>query len=435
MLLKMVLYQRLKGQHSPATWHKEAQLNEAMQWLGRGYLPSRRAWYNFRDRVGDTVEQLHRQLISRAIEQNLLDPTIGVQDGTFVAACASRHRMVCQTTLHKRQQQLSAVMNGTNDAAEEIPRWVPPTEVGRLDLADRMETAAEILTQRIEKNQAKPKSKRKDPAKILVSLTDPIAPLGRDKLKVFRPLYTIQYVVAPGSHLIMSYSCEAAVGDTGTLAPMIDLTKSIVGDRLQTMLADAAYCTILDLRDCHERNVELLAPVQANALTSKKQQAKGESQIPHQEFTWNAAERTLCCPAGHRMTSRGRERKQRHGGRTLFEHRYECAASHCQVCPLAKKCLRSGSSRRTIKRLEGQELLDSQREKMKTEEAQARYALRGQTVERGFADARGNRRLDRFHGRGLRRARTETGLLVLAQNILMLDRLEQQALTRSETTT
>ena len=72
---------------------------------------------------------------------------------------------------------------------------------------------------------------------------------------------------------------------------------------------------------------------------------------------------------------------------------------------------------------------------MTGEEVQARYTLRGQTVERGFAEAKGNRRLDRFHGRGRCRARTETGLLVLAQNILILDRLEQQALTRSETTT
>lgn len=312
--------------------------------------------------------------------------------------------MVCEQTLHKRQEQLSAILNGTKDAAEETPRWVPPTEAGRLDLARRMETAAKILAQRIEQNQAKPKGKRKDPAKIVVSLTDPIAPLGRDKLKVFRPLYTIQYVVAPSSHLIMSYGCEAAVGDTGTLTPMIDRTQAIVGGCLKTMLADAAYCTILDLRDCQERNVELLAPVQANALTAKKKQAKGKIQIPHQEFSWNAAERTYRCPAGHPLDSRGRERKPRYGGRTLFEHRYECSASHCQGCPLAKKCLRPGSSHRTIKRLEGQELLEAQREKMTGEEAQARYTLRGQTVERGFGDAKGNRRLDRFHGRGLHRA-------------------------------
>jgi transposase len=49
-LLKMVLYQYLKGIQSPATWYDEADLNEAMQWLGRGYKPARRTWYDFRDR-------------------------------------------------------------------------------------------------------------------------------------------------------------------------------------------------------------------------------------------------------------------------------------------------------------------------------------------------------------------------------------------------
>ena len=62
-LLKMVLYQNLKGRRSPATWFEEAKLNEAMQWLGRGYQPARRTWYDFRDRVGDVIEQLHERLL------------------------------------------------------------------------------------------------------------------------------------------------------------------------------------------------------------------------------------------------------------------------------------------------------------------------------------------------------------------------------------
>jgi transposase len=36
-MLKMVLYQYLKKHTSPAQWYQEAKLNEAMQWLGRGY--------------------------------------------------------------------------------------------------------------------------------------------------------------------------------------------------------------------------------------------------------------------------------------------------------------------------------------------------------------------------------------------------------------
>ena len=81
-----------------------------------------------------------------------------------------------------------------------------------------------------------------------------------------------------------------------------------------------------------------------------------------------------------------------------------------------------------IKRTEGEELLEAQREKMSTEKAKAVSRLRGQTVELGFGDAKGNRRVDRFHGRGVTRACGETGLLILAQNLLRLDKLQRDAL-------
>jgi hypothetical protein len=78
-----------------------------------------------------------------------------------------------------------------------------------------------------------------------------------------------------------------------------------------------------------------------------------------------------------------------------------------------------------INRTDGEELLEAQREKMETEEAKSQYKLRGQTIELVFADSKGNRRHDRFHGRGLARVRTETGLLTLAQNVLRLDKLQR----------
>jgi hypothetical protein len=80
-----------------------------------------------------------------------------------------------------------------------------------------------------------------------------------------------------------------------------------------------------------------------------------------------------------------------------------------------------------IKRTEGEELLEVQREKMQTEEAKMKYKLRGQTVELVFADDKGNRGHDRFHGRGLARVRAETGLLTLAQNLLRLDKLQRRS--------
>ena len=432
-LLKMVLYQYLNGHQSPARWFEEALRNDAMRWLGRGYTPARRTWYEFRDRAGTVIEQLHQQIITRALEEELLDPTVGVQDGTAVAACASRHRTVNRSTLEKRMEQLDAIAQGQFD--DEVPKWVPPTDSGKQDLRERMEQAQEVLKERIEKNAKKPRDKRKDPNKIQVSLSDPQAPLGRDKLKVFRPLYTVQYVVALGSHLIMSYCCEPAATDAGTLGPMIDKTQQTVDGGLKTMMADAGYCSIVDLQECQHRDIELLAPVQSNSMTESKKQKSPPPQIPREEFVWDPVENCYRCPQGHRLDYVDRTRKQRHSDHQLWESRYRCDPAHCQGCPLAARCLRPNSARRTLRRLEDQELLDEQRKKMADPEVQSRYRLRGQTVELAFGHIKGNRQLTRFHGRGPTRARTETGLMVVAQNLLRLDRLERASLNRVKTRT
>jgi transposase len=433
LLLKMVLYQYLKGHESPARWFEEAQLNNAMRWLGRGYAPARRTWYEFRDRAGKFIEQVHQQLMIRALDEGLLDPTVGVQDGTTIAACASRHRMVNRPTLEIRIEQLDAIMQG--QVEDEVPKWGPETDSGRQDLGERMNQAWEVLAERIEKNAKKPSDKRQEPDKIRVSLSDPQAPLGRDKMKVFRPLYTVQYVVALTSQFIMSYCCEPAATDAGTLGPMIDKTQHIVGGRLKTMMADSAYCSIVDLQECQQRNIDLLAPFQSNSMTESKKQMNPNPQIPREEFVWDEAGNCYHCPQGHRLDYLDRSRKQRHSDHQLWESRYRCDSAHCSACPLAAKCLRPNSASRYIKRLEGQELLDAHRQKMLDPEVQARYRLRGQTVELAFADIKGNRQLNRFHGRGPTRALTETGIMVVAQNLLRLDRLKRKSLNRKNKTT
>lgn len=293
--------------------------------------------------------------------------------------------------------------------------------------------AEAVLDERIRKNAAKKSGKRKDPTKIFVSLTDPDAPLGRDKMKVFRALYTVQIVMDQVSRMVLGYSCDAAVTDSGTLLPMIDQTQKIVGGGLKVILADSAYCSLLDIRGCKARGINLLSPVQANSFTARKKQSKTNQQIPREQFRFDAARNCYECPAGHTLVYAGRERKQRRGGESIWESRFRCAAVHCASCPLAQQCLRPGSSSRTLKLLEQQDVLDEQVAKMSDPAVMSQYKQRGQTVELGFADARNHRGLQRFHGRGLDRAHTETGLLVVAQNLLRIDRLVQNAINPVKT--
>jgi Transposase DDE domain len=82
---------------------------------------------------------------------------------------------------------------------------------------------------------------------------------------------------------------------------------------------------------------------------------------------------------------------------------------------------------RTVKRLEGEELMEAHKKLMSTPEAKAASGLRGSVIKRCFADAKQHRNLRRLHSRGLNRAKAEVGLVVLAQTALTLARLRKNA--------
>ncbi len=430
LMLKMALYQILLGRHSPAQWYLEASRNLGMRWLGHGYVPSRRTWYDFRDRAGKFIEVLHKELVLVAVEQGHTKTDTAALDGSSVAACASRHRMVNEKTLKKRRRIIGDAIAGQtpeqsiNEPA--WPQWMPKSETGRNDLVLRMDRAAKVLAERLHKNESRPSGKRKAPDKVVVSLSDPDAPLGLDKRKTYRPLYTVQKMVDPVSHLTLSYMVEARTNDAGMLKPMILLTQSIVGGVLKWVLADGGYCTIRDLIDSQTHKIVLIAPVSEGGTGRQSKTPSGEAQIPRSQFAYDSKANHYTCPQAEILVYKGRQKQHRDNGGELYQSRYQCTTATCLACELASQCL-SGKGGRIIKRTDGEELLEAQRAMMETAEAKAQYKRRGQTIELVFADLKGNRRHDRFHGRGLARARAEMGMLTVAENLLRLDNLQQKS--------
>jgi hypothetical protein len=249
-MLKMVLFEILEKRCSPAQWWRDAGEHQALRWLGRGIQPSRTAWYDFRDRMGSVIQTVHAAHLGQALKENLLQPETGVMDGTTIRACASRHRMVNRKTLTGRQETLGRAIAADAQAAApgEPPAWMATTPSGRLEQMARFERAQKELDQRLEENAKKPKDKRLPVDRVLVSLSDPEAYPGRDKEKVFCPLFTPQFVVEPNSLLVMAWDVFPQATDTGTLAPMIDRIQALFGDRFKQMIADSSYATLLDLQ-------------------------------------------------------------------------------------------------------------------------------------------------------------------------------------------
>jgi transposase len=421
-LLRVVLYELRRGRHRPAQWHTDARECEPARWLLRGARVARSCWYAFRDRVAPLLLDLNAQVLALAQAAGLTGATRGAADGTLVAANASRHKLLTPATLAKRAEQLAAA--GADDArpAAAPPAWLAGTPAGRQQQQRRLERARQRLQELQRQEQQKWPSKRKDPGAVVVSPSDPEAAVGRDKEKVFRPLYNVQVLDDLDSPFVLAYDVVAQQNDAGLLGALLARAEGQLGHGLEVLLADGSYAGGADLAAAEAAGVTVYAPVPGDGVADPKQ-------IPKRDFTWLAEEQTYACPRGHRLQFEESWREKRAGG-GIRVWRYRCAAAHCLGCPLQARCTKTPAKGRAVTRQEHEELIEALRARMGTAEAKALYRRRGQSVELVNADWKEHRGLRRFSGRGLARARAEVGLMVLAHNLVTLQAEEEKTPTK-----
>lgn len=432
-MLAVALYCILNSMASPARWFKQFRQSKPCQLLGRGIRPSRSVCYEFRNRCGTFIEEIHRQIIASAIEEALIDPQQGCLDGTFVAAAASRHQMLNLQQLNRRWSTLKRAICSLDNPDQRawakplqtLPYWVAKTKTGRGRQWQRYHDAKLRILEQIRENRDRPKAYQRDEDHLTIAVADIDAVIGKDKQKVVRPLYNCQCMSDLESDTILSFDVVQRHNDCGLLARMIDRTHEILPRPLDAVHADSGYCSVLELQDCHQRKVELFAPVADRSAVKRNESQDGGLQIPAIEFRLDISSGTMTCPADQVMRRVSRTNTPRADGRRVVELRFEQDVSVCKSCQLSGTCLARGSARRTVRRLEEQHLLDAQKQKMDSKVGRWSNTKRKSQIERRFADGKSHRDAARLHGRGIRRAKTETGLTVVAQNALTLYKLEK----------
>jgi transposase len=422
ILLRVLVYETRLGRRSPTQWWRDSTESTPVRWLLQGYRPSRSVWYDFRDRIAPSLQGLNEQVLGEAIEERITTAKRGALDGTLIAANASRHRLVNEATLHKRVEFLDQVV--TADRQQEtppspLPRWMAPSASGRETQQQRYHQAQQRMSAMQERNRQKRSSKRKSADKIVVSVSDPEAALGRDKDRVYRPLYNVQLMNDLDSPLILSYGVFPQPNDNGTLEPMLERQAHLTGHKPEAIVADSTYANGGDLAVADAAGVTVFAPYQENDFTADK--LKKPKYLPKTQFLWMPEEQTYQCPRGHRLEHVGTSQQKRSSVETVKLDQYRCPPEHCRECPLRVQCTPNPEAGRTISRGEHEDLIEELRQRMRTDDAKALYRLRRQTVELVNADFKEHRKIRRFSGRGLKRAEAEIGLLVLGHNLVCLN--------------
>ena len=425
LLLKALLYEMHSKRPSPAQWARDARENEPLRWLLFGLEPSRARLYDFRDRLVPFVQEWNAQVLQVALAENLTPATRVALDSSSVAAHASRRQLLNEERLQQRRQVIDESLQRLQrgEIVPEKPGWLAATEAGLREQKQRYRRAAEVLAERQEANAQRRSSKRKPAEKILVSPSDPEAVIARDKMDVFRPLYSPQLLRDLDSPLIFSYDVFTQHNDNGTVGPMIERMVDQVGRKPKELFVDSGYVSLRHLEFCAVQGITVYGPCQENDFTTanhKKPQSNQHTELPKSAFRWLEEEQSYECPEGHRLHF-AKTRTQQRSDYQITLSLYICPPEHCQRCPRQPACTRTPHQGRTVSRMENEELLDRLRERMHTDTAKKLYKLRSQTVELSYADMKEHRDLRRFHGRGLRRVTTEVGCLVLSNNALYVE--------------
>jgi transposase len=430
LLLRLVLYEMHNNRPSPAQWARDARESEAVRWLLFGMEPSRSWLYDFRDRLAPFLAAWNAEVLHAAMDEELTLATRAALDSTSVAACAARRQLLNKERLQQRREVIDKACERVahGEIITDGPQWLGRTQGGLRLQQQRYQRAAEILAERLAANAKRRKCDRRPTAKVLVSPGDPEAVLARDKLNVYRPLYSVQLLRDLDSPLILSYDVLVQNNDNGVVEPMVERMLANVGRKPAQLLVDSGYVSIQHLEFCAAAGITLYGPCQENDFSvanGKKPQSNQHTKLPKIAFAWLAEERTYRCPEGHRLRF-AKQQTQERADYTVTLDIYTCPAEHCLACPRQTDCTRTPHKGRSVSRIQNEELLDALRARMQTEEAKQLYRLRSRTVELSYADLKEHRGLRRFHGRGRTRAATEVGLLVLAHNLLCLESHRRQ---------
>ena len=469
LLLKLVLYELDRGILSPAQWSRDCREHTPMMWLLRNAQPSRDSLYKARVRFSpELLERLNQQVLQHARAESFCSAERASLDGTFVAAKGSRHHMLRLARLDKRLALLELAIAGDDEVATDCgstlsskrPRWMARSPQGRKDQRKKYQVAREHLEAKIarrkQRRASRAKGKHKAAEQAVICVTEPEAAIGKDKFKVYRPLYNVQLMRDLDSPFLLSYGVFPAATDAGLLPEMLTRTRRLAGTLPKKMLADGSYASVADLQACAKEQVTLYAPVKATATAaveepttvpveatattaitgepgSKRQalpmvetkRAKGVKKYYGKErFVWKDETSCYTCPAGQQLTLVDRYREKRVNGEDVQVERY--ATKACIPCERRGECTPSKNGRR-IKRMVEEPQVEILRQRMASESGKALYKKRKETIEREFADAKEHRGLRQFSGYGPRQAETQVGMLFLLANGKSLTRLRRAA--------
>lgn len=220
------------------------------------------------------------------------------------------------------------------------------------------------------------------------------------------PAYNVQTAVDAEHALIVTHQVSDEVNDSRSLQPMSEAAQAVLGGTGTALhvVADAGYSNGEQVEACENRGIIPQVPT----LRSVNNRGDG-TLFDRSQFQYDSVSDTFVCPAGARLY-----RHQRKDRCIVYAGQREV----CGECALRSRC--TVAPRRLLKRHRHDQALERTRQRATPEAMRLRRSL----AEHPFATLKyqifGH---PRFLLRGLRGARTEMSLAVMAYNLKRMMRI------------
>lgn len=307
---------------------------------------------------------------------------------------------------HQRRDSLGETNEEVNDRYEKRQKY----------LAQKMEKISEFLEMKEEKIG-------KSGKEIQSNVTDNESAMIHSK-KGFIQGYIGLAVSDQKNQIIVNAQAVGTANEGEHLPEMLDRNtenlksagvKESEEGKKTAILGDANYFSEENLKVCEERGIEAVitdaSRFPANPSTEENKRYDG------QNFEYNQEEDCYICPQGKKLVYKYKT-KLRRGERKL----YQASLTDCRICPVYSMCVLTKKKQNELTQgkkiiVEPEGFCNRMREKMKTEEYQAKYAYRIQIVEPVFANMKHCKGLDRFTLRGKEKVNGQWKLYCMVHNL------------------
>ena len=386
VLFKMVLIQHLFGIPSLRQTHRECEVNVAYRWfLGYGLLDKiphfATVSYAFCRRFPEELAtEIFEHILNKALNHHMVDSSVVFIDGTHIKASANKKKYQKEQVAKAARVYAKRLREEVNEERAKLGK--PPVEEEGDDKAPPEGGMSEQT----------------------VSTTDPECGMYQKGEHEKQFAYEA-HTVCDRHGMVLGVKVTAGnVHDSVAWDSVYEqVTRRF--PEIQYVTMDAGYKQPwISQRILEDGRIPILPYTRPHGT-------RREGFMPW-DFSYDEEKDRLICPQGQalRHTTTSKEGKRI----------YRSTPKVCRNCPCRKECGANAQGQKVMYRHIWQEAMDLAEQIRKTQLAKDIYAMRKQTIERVFADAKEKHAMRYTHHRGLARVTQWVTLKFAAMNLKKL---------------